>query len=457
MKILENLAKNVFKQLNGKIEKGETSLEKILGQAVFWLTPLVIWKDESRQNLKNAKGIFLKGTGLKLLQRIQENMSPEFRQKFFENLVLPSIWPSKSFVNYERKYGDRSPYTVLISPTMRCNFKCLGCYADKYERKDDLPIEVVHRIIKEGEKFLSPAFWTILGGEPFFWEGIWEMFEMHPNSYFQVFTNGSLLEKHLKRLKSLGNVFLQISLEGFEEKTDARRGKGVFKQLVAIMDVLREERIPFGYSCFTHQGNVFEVMGEPFVDLMIEKGALVGWYFLAMPIGGCTPEDMPTPEQRFWMKEQRERLRETKPLFIVDFWNDAPFVNGCIAYAKGFCHINNFGDVEPCIFCHFATDNVKDKSLEDCFNSPWFKAGRGRQPFNENRYLPCQIIDNPDELRKSVKEGKAYPTHEGAEKVLNEFASALDKYAGKVKKLYTPEWEKDKKKLAVFCKKRLMI
>lgn len=39
-------------------------------------------------------------------------------------------------------------------------------------------------------------------------------------------------------------------------------------------------------------------------------------------------------------------------------------------------------------------------------------------PFNENHLAPCPIIDAPHTLRKMVEECGAYPTHNGAEQVL---------------------------------------
>jgi hypothetical protein len=42
---------------------------------------------------------------------------------------------------------------------------------------------------------------------------------------------------------------------------------------------------------------------------------------------------------------------------------------------------------------------------------------------------PCAIIDNPEVLREVVEEVGAYPSHEGAESIITEFADQLDRYA----------------------------
>lgn len=40
-----------------------------------------------------------------------------------------------------------------------------------------------------------------------------------------------------------------ISVEGFEEATDFRRGKGTYQKAVAAMELFKRMRLPFGISC----------------------------------------------------------------------------------------------------------------------------------------------------------------------------------------------------------------
>jgi MoaA/NifB/PqqE/SkfB family radical SAM enzyme len=200
-----------------------------------------------------------------------------------------------------------------------------------------------------------------------------------------------------------------------------------------------------GFSVDVTRENADTVTSDEFIDLMIEKGAYIGWYFLSMPIGKCPGIDfMPTPEQRNKLRQRRDYIRENKPLFIIDFWNDAPFVGGCIA-GRQYIHINSQGDVEPCIFVHFATHNIKNCSLREALKSPFFKAIRERQPFNDNLFLPCMLIDNPEVFREVHAQICPYPTHEGAETIVTDknLESELDKYSKSVKEIYEKVWEED--------------
>ena len=65
---------------------------------------------------------------------------------------------------------------------------------------------------------------------------------------------------------------------------------------------------------------------------MIDAGALFCWFFHYMPVGnGAVKELLPTPEQRAYVYYQIRKFRSEKPIFTMDFQNDAQYVGGCIA------------------------------------------------------------------------------------------------------------------------------
>ena len=382
--------------------------------------------------------------GYQLIRRILDNAAPIYKEKLIENLIVQGLVMNLKKKDREVARGGTVPTTVLISPTMRCNLRCVGCYAANYSMSDDLPFDVADRIIKEGKK-LGVAFYTILGGEPMVWPHLFTLFRKHKDTFFQYYTNSTLItEKTAQDLLKLGNVLPILSIEGFEKRTDERRGKGVFKKIMNAMDILKRNGIPFGFSVAVTSKNAEEISSDRFVDFLIEKGAYVGWFFLYMPVGAKPdPKLMPTPKQRLHLYNRDLKIRETKPIFIIDFWNDAPWVGGCIA-GKEYVHITSKGDVEPCIFTHMAVDNIKNKSLKEVLNSDYFRALRERQPFDENLFLPCQWIDNPKVSRDMAKKFKLYPTHPGADDPIKDkkVRAAIDKYSKEIHKVYAPVWKK---------------
>lgn len=157
---------------------------------------------------------------------------------------------------------------------------------------------------------------------------------------------------------------------------------------------------------------------------------------------------MATPQQRNHLRQKIAEIRGKLPIFIGDFWNDGPFLGGCIAAGRRFLHINNKGDVEPCGFVHFAVDNIKNKTLKEALNSEFFRFLRKGQPYgNGNLLAPCMIIDNPGVLRQAIAKTGARPTHEGAEVILDgRIKEGLDQYAQEIHKITHPLWENIKDK-----------
>ncbi len=375
-------------------------------------------------------------------------------------VVNSQVKGAKVRESLKNKLGYWAPYLFVISPTMRCNLDCYGCYAGEYNKsgtESDLPWELLDSILKQAKE-MGIYFIVISGGEPFVYPHFWRMLEEHKDIYFQCYTNGTLIDKEAAgRLAELGNLLPCISVEGFEEETDARRGKGHFKKIMEVFDNLREAGVLFGYSATATRQNNELVGSEEFVDFMVERGCFIGWYFNYIPIGRKPSfELVPTPEQRIWRRRELAKFRMEKDIVIADFWCDGTLCGGCIAGGRHYFHVNNRGDVEPCVFCHFAKDNVRDKSLEEILDSDFFRSFRRRQPYTENLLRPCAIIDNPEVLRDVVRENDAYATHEGADSIITQFIEELDKYAQEYGELADKEWyenylpslgEKDRKTL----------
>jgi MoaA/NifB/PqqE/SkfB family radical SAM enzyme len=228
----------------------------------------------------------------------------------------------------------------------------------------------------------------------------------------------------------LGNVIPCISVEGFEKETDERRGKGTFEKITQAMESLNKRKGVFGFSLTVTSQNAEFVTSDEFIDEWVNRGCFLGWVFIYVPIGRNPDVSlMPTPEQRLHVGRRVREFRASRPIFIADFWNDGDYVDGCIAGAKKYLHINCHGDIEPCVFCHFAIDNVKNKRLRDAIDSPLFRSIKAKQPFNEDHRLPCMLIDNPEILRSVVSETGARPTHPGAESLVTTLAPKVDEYA----------------------------
>jgi len=373
------------------------------------------------------------------------HLHPNVRKKFVAGMMANFFMRDPEFTeSLLEERGISSPTAILISPTMRCNLRCIGCYAANYDNEDDLTEEDVESIISQGED-IGSRFYVMLGGEPFVWRPLLDVAERHPQSVFMVFSNGTMINDRLAdRIVEVGNVSVVISIEGSRESTDLRRGAGTYDRVMAAFDRLRERGAITGYSCVATAYNIEEIVSDEFADLMVEKGALYGWYFLYMPVGRDPDLSlMPSAEQRVQLHDGVVRIRNTRPLLAADFWGDGTLTGGCLSGGRKYIHINNKGDVEPCIFAHFATENVKEKPLLDCLCSDFFKDLRRMQPFGRNLLRPCPLIDHPAVIKAAVERNNARPTHEGAESLLNELQPGLRAYAQAVAEKLDPIWEND--------------
>lgn len=272
-----------------------------------------------------------------------------------------------------------------------------------------------------------------------------------------LFTNGTLVDQDFcDEMKKSRNIVLSMSIEGYEDTTDARRGSGTFRKVMDAMDLLHKNGLVYGTSiCYTRE-NCEAVTSDEFLDFLISKGVAFTWYFHFMPVGmDSSMELVPTPKQREYMYHRVREIRGYeggKPIFAMDFQNDGEWVSGCIAGGKNYCHINPNGDVEPCVFIHYSGANIHEKSLLECLEQPLFKLYQKNQPFNENLLQPCPFLENPEKLQAMVKAAGAKSTDLSAPETAEHLCGKCENYAkewapvaDRLWKSNHPGYEKSKK------------
>ena len=384
---------------------------------------------------------------MRYLNRALDEIEPHVVKQTALNLGFEAAFHGTKMIRSMREVHQCNiPWLILMDPTSACNLHCTGCWAAEYGHKLNLTYEEMDSIITQGKE-LGIYFYMYTGGEPLVRKkDIIRLCEKHYDCEFHAFTNGTLVDDEFcEEMRRVGNLSLSISLEGFEEVNDMRRGEGVFNKVMATMDRLKKYGLIFGTSiCYTRK-NIETVTSDEFLDMIIGKGCRFTWYFHYMPVGNdAAPDLLPTKEQREYMYHRVREIRSMtggKPIYAMDFQNDGEFVGGCIAGGRNYCHINANGDVEPCVFIHYSSANIREVTLLEALKQPLFMAYRDRQPFNDNHLRPCPMLENPEILQEMIKETGAKSTDLQSPESAEHLCSKCEAYACEWKETADRLWK----------------
>ena len=378
------------------------------------------------------------------MNRIIDEIDPHVLKTTALNLGYEAFfYGTKTIRKMREVHQCNVPWLILMDPTSACNLHCTGCWAAEYGNRLNLTFEEMDNVITQGKE-LGIYFYMFTGGEPLVRKAdIIKLCEKHNDCAFLAYTNGTLVdEAFCEQMQKVGNLYLAISLEGFAEVNDLRRGNGVFGKVMNAMSLLKQHGLIFGTSiCYTSK-NIETVTSDEFVDLLVENGSRYALYFHYMPVGNEADVSLlPSVEQRKYMYTRVREIRNMKHgkgLFTMDFQNDGEFVGGCIAGGRNYFHINANGDAEPCVFIHYSGANIRENTLLECLKQPLFMAYRDNQPFNNNQLRPCPMLENPEILQRIVKETGAKSTDLQSPETVEHLCAKCHEYADK----WAPEADK---------------
>lgn len=423
--VLEGVLKYIDKDPQKNLLKILGIAEKLLG-GIFPQKYL----DAARDAIKNGDNVYMDMV-MNILNDVDRNVLKKIILAFG---LGAGVHGTKAVRENREKYKCNIPFQILIDPTSACNCKCKGCWAAEYGHENNLTYDEMASVVSQA-KALGTHFYMFTGGEPLIRKNdIIKLCEANPDCAFVCYTNGHLVdEKFCDEMKRVGNIALALSIEGDEESTDDRRGKGNYQKVISAMNLLKSKGCLFGMSvCYTRL-NVEKVTSDEFLDKMISLGVKFGLYFNFMPVGhGASPELIPTPDQREYMYRWLRRVRNSKtgkPMFFMDFQSDGEYVGGCIAGGRNYFHINSAGDMEPCVFIHFSDSNIRTHTILEGLQNPLFMAFRHDQPFNDNHLRPCPMLENPQCLRDIVARTGAKSTNLMGEETAEMLCSKCDKFA----------------------------
>lgn len=299
------------------------------------------------------------------------------------------------------------PPVLIMSVTNDCNLKCKGCYAcsQQRDRSEEMGIEDIYRTVDEAVA-LGVSVILIAGGEPLMKQGILDLPEMHPKTLFVMFTNGLLLQDDmLHRVTDMKNLIPIISIEGNEAMTDRRRGKGIYRAVLRVMQRLNEKRSLFGASITITSENYDEVVHADYLSDLEAKGCRVVFLIEYVP----TKDDFDlclTAQQKAHLDSATDALMAQHNMLIVPLPGDEDKYGGCLAAGRGFIHISSTGSLEACPFAPYSDTNIKDTSFKNALSSRLLREirdnhhllneSRGGCALHENRAWVESLMDAQD-------------------------------------------------------------
>ena len=205
--------------------------------------------DKAREMVCNKDGAFNK-----YINRVLDEVDPHVLKTMALNLGFEAfMYGTKTIRKNREKYDCNVPWLILMDPTSACNLHCTGCWAAEYGNRLNLTFDEMDKVVQQGKE-LGTYLYMFTGGEPLVRKAdLIKLCEKHNDCAFLSFTNGTLVdEAFCQELKRVGNLYLAISLEGFSEVNDLRRGNGVFGKVMNAMDLLKKNGLVFGTSiCYT--------------------------------------------------------------------------------------------------------------------------------------------------------------------------------------------------------------
>ena len=331
---------------------------------------------------------------------------PKCRKKFLINMGWRGAMGFMKFRRRKKK-GKLFPAFQFISITNDCNLKCQGCWVSNEGPKKYMQFDKINSIIESAKKQGS-YFFGILGGEPFMHKDLTEIFKTHADSYFQLFTNGTLFTEHLaSQLRDFGNVTILISLEGDENVADIRRGgHNVYDRTLKAIQTATSAGLITGVAISVCKSNIEMALSEEFVYKLHDLGVLYIWYYIYRPAGSKPNYDLAlNSADIFRLRKFLVGGRTKFPMVLIDsYWraNGEPF---CPAADGLSHHINPDGDIEPCPVVQMARENIDDGELVSVYeNSEFLKNFRNEI---NNKTGGCILMEDPRWLNDFAKKSKA--------------------------------------------------
>ena len=313
----------------------------------------------------------------------------------------------------QRKIDGLIPSVLAISPTMRCNYNCQGCYSRGRPTNNELSTGELNSLFSEAEELGIHSI-VLTGGEPLIRDDMLDLIIQHRRLLFFLITNGSLMTPEVAgRIALSGNTVLLVSIEGNAGDTDQHRQPGTYEIAMRAFTNLHKAHAVFGFVATNTTANTSQLATDEFIDQMVNIGCAVGFFTEYVPCGpNPKPEWVLGETARAAFHKRVLEFRRRKPIVLSQFPDDEYGVaKRCSGAGRTSLHINSQGDIEPCPFMSIARENVRCGGLLAACQSPFLRAVREQPGLLQRQRYACALYEHRAELdclarQFSINEGQ---------------------------------------------------
>lgn len=320
------------------------------------------------------------------------------------------IWQRKAAKtrDFWEKQNLHVPPFAIVSITQKCNLKCKGCYAQAHHKPGSLEMSEgeLENIFNQANE-LGLSIILLAGGEPLVRREILRVTQKFARIIFPLFTNGLLIDRELiKEFKKQRNLVPVISIEGYQEETDERRGKGVYEHIKQVFREFNESKIFYGVSITVTRANYDMVICEQFAQDLIASGCKLFFFVEYVPFQDDTEDLVLTDEQKAKILDLVNSFREKLPALFIAFPGDEEAFGGCLAAGRGFIHINPEGSVEPCPFAPYSDTSLKKLPLKEALKSEFLKNIRENHQTLQSGTGGCALWENRELVQSLLRDAR---------------------------------------------------
>jgi MoaA/NifB/PqqE/SkfB family radical SAM enzyme len=276
------------------------------------------------------------------------------------------------------------PVTLQIVDDIRCGARCSHCLFSAYTvRGEGLSLEELSGLLDQAEA-LDIGHVYLMGADPFHRanpDAYLSMLAQHRRQIFYLFTEGQRLEeRHLAAIQRAGNIVPMLNIDGLEAATDARKGPGSWARVSALLERLRDHRVPWFVTTMVSTANYEHVTSDAYLDHLEAMGAWIVAYLPYTPVDAHAEQGMVLSDaQRGELFQRSLQLNGwRRRLVVMDMLGMEQELTSCPAGTQTLT-VYHDGTVAPCaaIPIGHKGSNVRERTLRQLWlEDPLYQALR---------------------------------------------------------------------------------